>query len=243
MLPKIKIKAFRAIDDIKACQKFIEGHRRVLDIFGVDKVTSANHEWAQNPAVFVILVESLDEEKVYGGARIHAVGGTQPLPIEEATGDMDSRIYNVVKQYSKEGCGELCGLWNSREVAGLGIGAFFSTRAGVVISEQIGLKYLFALCAPYTVKFSEWVGCKILTSIGNNGTFYYPKIDLLATVVLLEDTQKLESANPMEREKIFLLRKNLTQVISEKAPIRDIVVEINYNLKVAGANPNEFKHI
>ncbi len=237
----VKIRAFRATDDPEACDRFIAGHEHVLEVAGVNKVTSANHAWKFNPACFVILVETLDGEKVLGGARLQCAGGTMPLPIEEATGDFDAKIYDYVKNLSVDGTAELCGLWNSREVSGLGIGAFFSTRVGVVISEQIGIKSIFALCAPYTVKFAEKVGCRVLKAIGNNGTFYYPKLDLLATVVLLENAVTLDTAEDLERERILSLRKNLRQVHVETSPIRQMQVEIHYDLQLKNIVADEFK--
>lgn len=239
--PEVRIRAFRAVDDPESSQKFIDGHRRVLEVHGVKKVTSANHAWAENPAVFVVIVESLDGKKVFGGARVHAAGGTQQLPIEEATGFMDPRIHDMVKELSIDGTGELCGLWNSLEVAGLGVGSFFATRAGAVISEQLGIKSLFALCAPYTVRWAERVGCKVITELGNQGTFYYPKLDLLATAVLLEDTSTLEHARGSEQKKIFDLRANLQQVTTEVSPGRRIEVEVEYDLLIKNLKPNEFK--
>lgn len=239
--PEVRIRAFRAVDDPESSQKFIDGHRKVLEVHGVKKVTSANHAWAHNPAVFVIIVESLDGKKVYGGARVHAAGGTQQLPIEEATGFMDNKIYDLVKKLSIDGTGELCGLWNSIEVAGLGVGSFFATRAGAVITEQLGIKSLFALCAPYTVRWAERVGCKILTEVGNQGTFYYPKLDLLATAVLLEDTATLEHARGSEQRKIQELRQKLQQVTTEVSPGRRIEVEVEYDLLLPNIKPGEFK--
>lgn len=240
-LQAVKIRAFRATDDPLACDRFIAGHEHVLEVAGVNKVTSANHAWKFNPACFVILVETLDGAKVLGGARLQCSGGNMALPIEDATGEFDAKIYDYVRELSHEGTAELCGLWNSREVSGLGIGAFFSTRVGVVIAEQVGIKSIFALCAPYTVKFAEKVGCRVLKSIGNNGTFYYPKLDLLATVVLLEDAETLLTADEIERERIFSLRKELNQVHIETSPIRQMQVEIHYDLEIKNADKSEFK--
>lgn len=240
--PKVRIRAFRAIDDPESSQRFIDGHRKVLEVHGVKKVTSSNHEWAKNPAVFVIIVESLDRKKVYGGARVHAAGGTQALPIEEATGYMDPKIYSFVNDFAVEGTGELCGLWNSVEVAGLGVGSFFATRAGAVITEQLGIKSLFALCAPYTVRWAERVGCRVLTEVGNQGTFYYPKLDLLATAVLLQNTETLEHAKRSEQVKIRELRSNLQQITTEVSPGRRLEVEVEYDLLISGIQPDEFKN-
>lgn len=230
----VTIRAFRAIDSPGDCEKFIAGHRHVLEVIGVKKVTSDSNDWADNPAVYVIIVESPDGEKTLGGARIHAVGGNQLLPIEEATGQMDENIFSIVKNHAKQGAGELCGLWNSREVAGMGIGSVFLTRAAVTIATQINLHTLFALCAPYTVQMAVNVGYVVIHSLGNNGTFYYPKLDLLATAVILKDTSTLELATPLERTRIFDLRKNPVQKAGEE--LRNKIIDIDYNLVIPGIN-------
>ena len=238
---QFRIRAFRATTDQEACLKFIEGHRHVLETVGVQQVTSSKDSWMNNPSAFAIIVESLDKKKVYGGARINVADGITPLPIEDATGYMDDNIYNMVRKSSEEGTGELCGLWNTREVAGYGIGAFFATRVGVVIAEQLGIKSIWALCAPYTVKFAERVGCVVVKELGNNGTFYYPKIDLLATAVMMEDAWKMTTADPYEISRITDLRKNLVQTAIEIVPFGKLEVEIEYNLILNNIIKDEFK--
>ena len=59
----LSIRVFRAIDDLKSCEKFAEGHANVLKDYGVTKVTSARTDWFFNPGVYVVLVE--DEETMY----------------------------------------------------------------------------------------------------------------------------------------------------------------------------------
>ena len=238
---EIRIRAFRAVDDPVTCQKFIDGHRTVLEHHGIQKVTSSNDEWAQNPAVFVIVVESMDGQKLYGGSRVHAANGITPLPIEDATGYMDSKIYDIVAEYAQNGTGELCGLWNSKEVAGLGIGSFIPTRCTVAIAEQLGINTFFGLCAPATVRFNQWLGSKILTTVGNNGTFYYPKLDLIATAVIHEDLPELRDAHKREREKILFLRRNLQCVVNEKSIFKNLHINVHYDLKIKSADIDEFK--
>jgi hypothetical protein len=228
--PEVRLRAFRAIDEPEACVLFVEGHTYVLTSIGVTKVTSSKAEWMYNPAVFVIIVESLDGKKIFGGARVHVAGGTESLPIEQATGNLDPSIFNMVWEYAQHGTGEICGLWNSREIAGYGIGSIFLTRAAVAISSQIGLTSLFALCAPYTVKMAEIVGYNIETSIGNKGTFYYPKLDLLATSMILKDVTTLISAAGEERAAIFKLREELNVVRTEM--LRKKTIVIHYEIKI-----------
>ncbi len=228
--PVVRLRAFRAVDDPAACELFVEGHAHVLTSIGVTKVTSSKNAWTKNPAAFVLIVESLDRTKVFGGARVHVAGGSEPLPIEQATGALDKSIFELVWQYARYGTGEICGLWNSREIAGYGIGSIFLTRAAVAISTQIGLQSLFALCAPYTVKMAETVGYEIETSIGNEGTFYYPKLDLLATTMLLKDVTTLVKANEEDRGAIMKLRQNLNLVKTEV--LRKKEIEIHYETRI-----------
>ena len=237
---EIKIRAFRATDDPETCQKFIEGHRKVLENHGITKVTSSSDAWAESRAVFVVVVESSDGSRLLGGARVHAADGITKLPIEEATGYMDPKIYDVVKHHAQTGTGELCGLWNSKEVAGLGVGSLFPSRASVVIASQIGLTTMFSLCSPATVRFNQWIGSNVLTTVGNNGTFYYPKLDLLATAVFLEDAVTLKDAHPREREKMLFLRDNPRYQTEEKSPFKNLSVIVNYDLIVEGADNKEF---
>lgn len=238
--PKVRIRAFRATDDQEGGRKFLEGHTRVLEAHGISMVTSAKADWISDPTVFVILVESLEDGRALGGARVQASIGDGRLPIEKAVGNMDKDIYEVVREKSRTGAGELCGLWNSIQVAGLGIGSYFSTRASLVISEQLGLNNLFTLCAPRTVRWIRMMGARVLEEVGNDGTFYYPKIDLIATAAVNEYTHGLETTRKFEAEKIRHLRENLQTTILENSPGRTGEVEIEYDLRLEGIKPNEF---
>lgn len=228
--PEVRLRAFRAIDDPETCALFLQGHERVLTNIGVKKVTSSNDAWMYNPSAFVLIVESLDRSKVYGGARVHVANGTHPLPVEEATGSFDSSIFEHVYQYALHGTGEVCGLWNSREIAGYGIGSIFLFRAAVAISTQIGLTSLFGLCAPYTLKMAQNVGFEVLEAVGNNGTFYYPKLDLLATAVYMTDIDTLKNSFEEDRNAILKLRQNLQIVIDEE--LRNKRMTIHYDIAI-----------
>src|SRR6478735_3532539 len=117
----IRIRAFRALDDPLGCERFLDGHRRVLTSIGIKEVTSAKNDWVKMKSAFVIIVESEDGNHVLGGARIHAADSIHPLPIEEATSYFDTKIFTLVKNKMASGTGEICGLWNSKQAAGMGI--------------------------------------------------------------------------------------------------------------------------
>jgi hypothetical protein len=226
----IRLRLYRAIDDEESCQKFVIGHRHVLENIGVTKVTSSKDGWMRDPGVYVLIVEDTEDGRVLGGARVHIASKQHRLPVEEATKFLDGKVVDVINQHIPDGTGEICGLWNSREVAGLGIGAVFLTRAAVAVSTRIGLTSLFALCAPYTVKMAENVGYEIEQSVGNNGTFYYPKLDLVATFMILRDVAILSRATSEEKEAIIDLRKN--PVLERTEIYRNKEIHLLYHLEL-----------
>lgn len=229
--PKLKISVFRAIDNNDLCQKFVDGHVRVLAIYGITMITSAKVEWFQDPDTYVIMVESNDGEKLYGGARVQVAKGTYELPIESALKKFDPSVIPMVQESISGGSGELCGLWNSREVAGLGIGSIYLGRVGVAIAMRLQLNTLYALCAPATVKNCMRVGFSVEERLGDKGTFFYPKEGLVATAVTLYDVDELSKAETDERSKIFDLRDNPVQE-KEDLSARGKKMEINYNLQL-----------
>ena len=192
-------------------------------------ITSAKVVWMNDPDTYIILVESEDGEKLFGGARVQVAKGVFPLPIEDALAKFDPNIHNYVKELIPQGTGELCGLWNSREVAGLGVGSIYLGRVGVALAKLLNLQTLFALCAPATVSNCMRVGFLVDERLGNEGTFYYPKEGLIATSVLLSDVQELSTAEVEERAKIFDLTNSPVQRKMELSP-RQQEIEIDYDL-------------
>jgi hypothetical protein len=228
---EVIIKAFRAIDEPELCQKFINGHERVLASIGVKKVTSAGYEWTQNPASYVVLCLNKDQSKALGGARVHVSGGTQPLPLISGVEDIDPSISSKIDEKKPQGTAELCGLWNSIEVAGMGIGAIYVVRSAVALIEQLEIRSCFALCSPQGAKISMRFGYQVREGLGNAGLFYYPKEDLVATMVFLPDALNLTTTPEKERKKILELRANPNLRIVEEN--RRKIVDIQYELELA----------
>ena len=228
--PHLKLRAFRAVDEPDTCRLFVEGHTNVLTSIGITKVTSSKNDWQNNPAAFVIVVESLDGKRIFGGARVHVAGGTQPLPVEEATGAMDPKIYELVWKMAQSGTGEVCGLWNSPDLAGYGIGSPLLIRAGIAICSQIGLQSLFALCAPYTVKPVVNSGMVLVEEIGNQGTFYYPKLDLIATCMILNDVSQLFLAQDEDRAAILQMREQIDNLRIDKLKDKKILIDLELKI-------------
>lgn len=224
----LRLRAFKALNDLESCQKFLKGHGDILSSIGVNKVTSSQETWVENPGTYVLVVEDPETGEVLGGARVDTSYGNTRLPISAATGYLDPKIDDFIAREAEFGTGEICGLWNSRKVAGLGFGSVFLTRAAVAITTQIKVKSLFALCAPYTVATAESFGYRTMKEVGNEGTFYYPKLDLLATAMLLPDTNNLADASELEQERVSSIRKDPNQRFEEVSRRR--MVDVQYQL-------------
>ncbi|MBY0424574.1 MAG: hypothetical protein K2Q22_02970 [Cytophagales bacterium] len=227
---KLFFSAFRAIDDEDACKRYLEGHMRVLQIYGITQITSAKTEWMYNPNMYVILVQSENKDKVYAGSRVQIAGNEFRLPIEDAIGKMDKNIFPLIQNSIPEGCGEVCGLWNSREVAGMGIGSIFLGRASISIANQLNVNKLFALCAPATLRNCLKLGFEVIHNLGLDGRFYYPKEDLLATALIISDTKNLPASTQEERDYILSLRNSPVQLRQESYKTGEI--EIDFDLRI-----------
>lgn len=229
-IENLYFKAFRAIDDRDACIRFIDGHTHVLEVFGITQITSAKPDWISNPDVYVIIVTAEKNGKALAGGRIHQANRKNPLPIEEAVGYMDERIFEMVEQRTDAGTGELCGLWNSYEIAGLGIGSMQLSTACVAYAGLLKLTTLFGLCAPATYRNSIRGGFRVINEIGINGKFYYPKDDLTATAILIDDLKELPLTHEEVKTNIFDLRNNTRfsmQMPSKSGIMINLYFELN----------------
>ena len=227
-----KIRAYKSTEDPETCYRYIDEHRKVLEAYGVKQVTSASHDWLNDENTYVIIVESEDGEKIYGGGRIQVRSEQMKMPMEGAIAKKDERIYSYVDNMREKRIAEFCGLFNSKEVAGFGIGSIFLGRIGVAITSQIGVDHLLALCSPPTLRQCLRIGFEIIRDLGNNGTFYYPKEGLIATAIIVNDLAGLPLAHEEERDRIFNLREQPVQFAVEKGPKGEIALHYNLDMKI-----------
>ena len=227
----IRFSVFRAVDDLRICQKYIEGHIHVLKVYGITQITSAKIDWILNPNVYVVVAEAIDTGEVLAGARVQIADGEHVLPIEDAVGHKDPGVFPYIERLRNEGgTGEFCGLWNSRKIAGYGVGSMFLGRASIAFAGKLGIKTLVGLCAPATKAKSFQTGFIQEVSLGDKGEFIYPKEDLIATALIIPDLANLSNAESEERQKILDLRNNPVQISVENTRRGDVKIE--YNLEI-----------
>ncbi|HRN40799.1 MAG TPA: hypothetical protein PK649_01845 [Vicingus sp.] len=225
-----KVTAFKAIDNPTLCDEYIEGHITVLKEYGVPMVTSGKPIWNTNPNVYCVIAQRSDNGKMIGGIRLQIADGITPLPVEEAISPLDKGIHEMVKEYFDEGVGELCGLWNSKEVAGVGI-SFILVRAAISIVNQLQFKTLMGICAEYSLQMFTNVGFVIDKSLGENGEFPYPTDEYITRVLGIMNAYTLETAYSYDKERMLGLRKNVVQQREETGKKGVFSVDYNLNIK------------
>ena len=154
---KIKLHAFGAAKDRASCEDFLSGHQKVLKDYGIENITTNSESWFDNPNVYGVLAVDQQTGEIVGGIRVHKADGAHLLPVEEAVGDLDPAVHEIVERYTEDGVGELCALWNSRSVAKIGISTLL-TRAGISIINQLDFRILMGICADYTLPMFTRVG-------------------------------------------------------------------------------------
>ena len=227
---EFNIRVFRAIYDEESCRLFINGHTKVLIDYGVTMITSSKPTWLTDPNVYCVVAEIPGTKNIVGGVRVHISDGESPLPLEEAIGKLDPTIYKIVNSYIEDGVGEICGLWNSKEVSGLGLSVVL-TRAGITIVEQLHFQSLMTICADFTLNMCINLGFLINNSLGDGGKFPYPTDEYITRVLGIMNAQSLEAAAIYDKEMMMTLRNDLTQTRIEKEKEKEFLVY--YNLKLA----------
>jgi hypothetical protein len=226
----IIIRVFYPLFEPETALKYLEGHRRVLNDYGIENITTNNEDWITNPGVFGV-VAMTETGEMLGGVRTHIADRVTPLPLEEAIGKMDSKIYAQVNNFCLNGgAGELCGLWNSKTVAGKGISTLL-TRAGVSIINQLHFKTLLGICADYTLAMFTRIGFVVDKTLGVDGNFIYPTPEYLAKVLGILNVETLETSAPYDKERMLNLRANPNQIMTEENPKGNLVVK--YELTIS----------
>jgi hypothetical protein len=223
----LTFRAFRAINDIDTCLKFVEEHRNVLKDYGITNITTNTDEWMHNSNIYCIIAESVIDKKIIGGVRLQLSGLQHKLPVELAIGEMDRNIYKIIENYRNNGgIAELCALWNAKAVAGVGV-SLLLVRAAVALANQLKIVTLVCICADYTLKMFQQVGFVVNNSLGLQGEFPYPNATYTARVLGLLNVITFGNAHEYDKQRIQSLCDQPNQQIKEKGTYQDIMVDYN----------------
>jgi hypothetical protein len=244
MKNSFKMFAYRAVDEPELCNQYILGHVKVLTDFGIENITSNNNTWIKNPHIYCIGLKDVETNDLLGGIRIQIADGISPLPVEDAIGQLDSRVYSLVEKYGCNGrVGELSGLWVDNNLKGLKFGAHL-VRASIASSNQLNFRTLIGICAGYSLNMFNEVGFVIDKSLGGKGGFPYPNNSYRAHVVGILNAITLKSACKYDKVIMTSLREERVQCktyLENELKINydleyPIVIPLNYTISTSKNN-------
>jgi len=200
------VTAHCAPDAAGDCWRSAVACRRVLRRHGIANITSARQEWWTDRNTYALLLRDRDTGEPLGGVRLQLRGDGVPLPIELALGRVDARVHSWVAGFAAQGVGELCGLWCSPRITGLGLGRRL-TCMGIALAEQLHVGTLLGLCDTRNVHTNLDLGFSLDTSLASGGSFQYPRPGLFAHVLLIPDTGQLTEASPEAQSAVAFYRR------------------------------------
>jgi hypothetical protein len=225
----VVIRAFRATDDLSSCKRFLQGHVDIIAAYGF-KLTSTSESWMYDPNTYVIIVESKDRQRTFGGARLQMRSPGNPLPVEGAIGEEAPEIFGFLEERKNVRLAEICGLWNSVNVAGLGIGSVYSIRTAIALGALVGIDEMIALCSVYTFRVAHKYGFNVLDTIGKDGAIAYPAVNQTSYLTYQSNVGLLPNSSDEERNLIMELRKQPVQVKKDNGNPSQL--EIFYQLQI-----------
>jgi hypothetical protein len=165
---RVRIEAFRAIDNVEKCLEYIEGHRNVLLEHGFSHFSTNNDVWIFDPNIIVIVAYwNSSNLSICGGIRIQ-VKEESFLPFERVLYSKGIQFCHINEDFRRN-C-EICGLWNSKKVAGLKISHLLAYSAYSILP-SLDVRYCYMFNAKYTFSITQALD---FIRLSNLGTINYP---------------------------------------------------------------------
>ena len=205
-IAQAEVLVFRADQYPERCHALVDGHQAVLVAYGIQRLATFNRDWIGNPNVLVIAAVTKgsgvdgQEERILGGARMHLAESVESMPLIQAIGNQDPGLEDFMMPFVEEGAYELGGMWNSIELAGMGVEATFLIKAAMAALTMVSERNLFALTSPDTRRMQAPLGFLTEEGIGNEGFFTYPTPKLRATIARYTFPENFEMANQDVRQ-------------------------------------------
>ncbi|MBT7652185.1 MAG: hypothetical protein HN563_02605 [Flavobacteriales bacterium] len=181
-IDEVVLKILRASEDVVLCQAMVEGHKRVLHAYGIKNISSFNTDWFGRDDVILIVAMSADGNKMLAGTRLQSGDNPEDFPLYQAVGHMDEGLKPWLSNLLKDGTMELNGMWNSIELAGMGLGVEWMVQSAMASMSLLDLRNILALTSPVTRKMRDKMGWSIKDQFGDDGYFKYPNDKLLASI-------------------------------------------------------------
>jgi hypothetical protein len=200
----------RASDDYSLCEKFVQGHRKLLSVNDVD-LGPIDTSWFNSTNVFLLVVRRAGADEILGGAKLVVFDNKDNLPLLKLLNEDYPELIGYMREYGKNGLVEISGLWNSRSVAGLGLGSEQLIRTSIAICGLLDIETVVTFCSPFVTRFAELYGFSPLSQFGENGSIPFPDDRWMSTINILTDPLIMSNADDSEKNVIFELRETPRQ--------------------------------
>lgn len=219
----------RACDDFSLCENFVLGHRQLLSVNDVD-LGPIDTSWFNSTNVYLLVVKRAGLDEILGGSKLVIYDNNGNLPLLKLLNDDYPELVDYLNEYSDKGLVEISGLWNSRSVAGLGLGSEQLIRTSIAICGLLEIATVVTFCSPFVTRFAELYGFSPLSKFGMNGSIPFPDERWMSTINILSDPHIMSRAEDKEREIIFNLREEPNQ--TRKFNSRGKEITIKFELKL-----------
>jgi hypothetical protein len=219
----------KAINDFDLCRRFSEGHRKLLENHNVD-LGPIDTGWYTDKNVFILVVKDNLNDEILGGSKLVVSDGNGNLPMEKLLSEDYPNLSDLLLNLSSKGIVEISSLWNSRSIAGWGLGSEQLIKASIVVSSFLNVDRVVTFCSPFVTRFAESYGFKPLENFGENGAIPFPDNRWMSTINVLYDINEMRFADYLCRSEIFDLKLNPIQSINYERRGRNL--KVNFYLKV-----------
>lgn len=222
---KIKIKSFKASDDVLSCIDFFEGYGKVLN-----KISSsfANYEqWFGSEHVYGVVAKHA-EQTIGGLLLFHPKNSSISFPFEQliigTISNHELKTMNLIPP-----CAEIFAIWNSETAAGWGL-SYFLLKAGLGLAQSLKIEKTYYLIAEYNIRLAERLG---LEPVKQNGSSVY---NILKTtfsetkVYIYVFDSNPETGNKNTIDPILEITQNNPFTTTEK--VLGSVFEIEYDISL-----------
>ena len=219
----------RASDNNSLCENFVNGHRLLLAVNDVD-LGPIDNSWFDSPDVYLLVVRRAGAVEILGGAKLVVFDNIGNLPLLKLLTEDYPELIHQLKDYSENGLIEISGLWNSRSVAGLGLGSEQLIRTSIAICGLLDVANVVTFCSPFVTRFAELYGFSPLSKFGQNGSIPFPDNRWMSTINILSDPHVMSKADEIERQIIFDLREQPNQTRKFNSRGKELIIKFELEL-------------
>lgn len=207
---KIKIKSFKASEDVLTCIDFYEGYSKVIG--SVNSSFTNDKQWFGSQHVHGVIAEH-NGQTIGGLLFFHPGIYNIPFPFEQLLTDTISNHQFQTKSLPLS-CAEIFAVWNSETASGWGL-SYFLIKAGLCLAQHLKIEKTYYLIAEYNVRLAERLGLEPVKYKGSN-TYNIIKTSFSETkVYIYVFDSNLETGNKNTIEPILEMTKNTPFITTE----------------------------